>query len=505
MFDKNVKKAEFTSLKGTFASIAVNKVEEPYLFAWSPESRPPRFFRPTCQCRPLQRFYAMLITTTRSLTALTLAITLFCGAGLMTYTAHAKSAKPDPALDGEILLRLRSTTSLYPLLLKYQLEELSQFGSRPIYRLAVIGTTSVEETIDALSLEIDVLAAEANPLMRSPEARRNAAWAVGVKSDYDDANHWAPEAIRLAEAQQLSNGDGVRIAVLDTGVDSQHIELSDRLIQGWDFVDDDDDPSEVGSAENLGFGHGTHVTGLITLTAPRAKIMPVRVLDADGMGNAWVLAEALLYAVDPDNNPGTDDGAEVINLSLGTINRARILRTAVGLATCAIVDAAEELSLPVDPDVDLSDPGYDDDKDRCSNFLGSVVIAAAGNDASNKLRQYPAGARVYGMLSVGASDEMGGVASFSNYGSWVDIAAPGSNITSLIPGDAYGKWSGTSMAVPFVTGTAALLISRNPMLSPRDVTRRIERSSSELCGDSLGQVDAAAALGNVAQFVDDCR
>jgi subtilisin family serine protease len=283
------------------------------------------------------------------------------------------------------------------------------------------------------------------------------------------------------------------------------MELSERLIQGWDFVDDDDDPSEVGSAENLGFGHGTHVTGLITLTAPRAKIMPVRVLDADGMGNAWVLAEALLYAVDPDNNPGTDDGAKVINLSLGTINRAGILRTAVRLATCAIVDAAEELSLPVDPDVDLSDPGYDDDKDRCSNFLGSVVIVAAGNDASKKLRQYPAGARVYGMLSVGASDEMGGVASFSNYGSWVDIAAPGSNITSLIPGDAYGKWSGTSMAAPFVTGTAALLISRNPMLSPRDVTRRIERSSSELCGDSLGQVDAAAALGNVAQFVDDCR
>jgi len=295
----------------------------------------------------------MLIIPIRSLTAFVLTTAVACGAGLMTSTTHAKSARSDPTSDGEILLRLRSTTALAPLLTKYQLEERSQFGRRPIYRLAVAGTRSVESTIEALELEIDVLAAEANPTIRNPEARRNAAWAIGEESNY--AEQWAPQAVRLEAAQQVSTGDGVRIAVLDTGVDRLHPGLGGRLMPGWDFVDDDNDPSEVGNAENLGFGHGTHVTGLVALVAPGAQIMPVRVLDADGIGNVWVLAEALLYSVDPDRNSDTDDGAQVINLSLGTINRTGILRTAVGLATCAIVDAAaEELGLPVDPDIDIS-------------------------------------------------------------------------------------------------------------------------------------------------------
>ena len=446
---------------------------------------------------------AMLNAPIRALTALILAAAVVCSVGLMTSTAHAKTTISDAALKGEILLRLRSTRALNPLLKKYPLKVVSQFGRRPIYRLVVTGTAASQATIKALTLEIDVLAAEANPTLHSPEGRRNAAWAIGEKSGY--AKQWASPAVRLGAARKLSTGSGVRIAVLDTGVDPLHPRLSRRLIPGWDFVDDDNDPSEVGSAEkNPVFGHGTHVSGLVSLVAPGARIMPVRVLDTNGIGNAWVLVEALLYAVDPDGNPGTDDGAQVINLSLGTINRTRILRTAVGLATCAVVDAAaEELGLPVDPDLDISDPGYDDDKDRCGNFHGAVVVIAAGNDGSKKVRQYPAGEGVYGMVSVGASDKTGHTASFSNYGSWVDIAAPGEGITSLLPvvAGSYGTWSGTSMAAPFVTGTAALVIARYPRLQPRDITRRIERRSKELCDDDLRQVDAAAALGKAKKNV----
>lgn len=442
----------------------------------------------------------MLIAPVRSLTALALAATLVCGAGLMASDANAKAKITDAALDGEILVRLSSTTALDPLLEKHSLALISQFGQRPIYRVAVTGGASTKTLIEALSMETSVLAAEANPTVRSPEARRNAAWAIGEPSDYME--QWAPAAIHLPQAHATSTGGDVRIAVLDTGVDASHPGLTGRLIPGWDFVDDDNDPGEVGSADtNPGFGHGTHVAGLVALAAPDAAIMPVRVLDADGVGNAWVLAEALSYSVDPDGSPDTNDGAQVINLSLGTVNQSAILRTAVGLATCAIVDAAGAPGSRADPHLDISDPGYDADKDRCGRFHGAVVVAAAGNDGTDKLRQYPAGAGVYGMVSVGASDANGRVASFSNYGSWVDIVAPGDGITSFLPpvAGSYGTWSGTSMAAPLVTGTAALLIARYPLLGPRDVTRRIERRSTALCDDKLQQLDALAALADIHQ------
>lgn len=93
---------------------------------------------------------------------------------------------------------------------------------------------------------------------------------------------------------------GVTVAVLDTGVDPNHPAFAGRLALGFDFVDFDADPREEGVAGvHAGYGHGTHVTGLIALVAPDAKIMPVRVLDQDGVGNIWVLAEGLLYASIP--------------------------------------------------------------------------------------------------------------------------------------------------------------------------------------------------------------
>ena len=155
--------------------------------------------------------------------------------------------------------------------------------------------------------------------------------------------------------------------------------LAGRLLPGFDFVDYDDDPSEEGSEADVAYGHGTHVAGLVALVAPDAMIMPVRVLDADGQGNAWVLAEALLYAVDPDGDPATDDGAHVINLSLGTATRTRIFDAVAELATCSAAF-----------DSDLADPGYDADAERCSQMRGVIIVAAAGNDGSSAVREYPA-------------------------------------------------------------------------------------------------------------------
>lgn len=281
----------------------------------------------------------------------------------------------------------------------------------------------------------------------------------------------------------------MRVAVLDTGIDFGHPLLAGHLLPGFDFVDADADPSEGGDTSHPGFGHGTHVAGLVAMVAPAARIMPLRVLDPDGMGNAWVLSEALLYAADPDHNPATDDGAQVVNLSLGSLDRTDILRSAARLAACDIPP------LP-GPEVDFSDPGYDGDKQRCALRSGMVIVVAAGNDGSRKLREYPAAESVYGKLAVTAGTVTRTLAPFANSGKWIDLSAPGAQITSTFPGGGYATWSGTSMAAPLVAGTAALVRSALPQLDARAVARRITDTTARLCGTPLRTVDAAAAISN---------
>jgi subtilisin family serine protease len=350
--------------------------------------------------------------------------------------------------------------------------------------------------LPSLVLEPEVMIAETNPTNRSPEARRNVVWAIGNPGDY--VAQWAPQAIRLPEAQQLTSGAGVRVAVLDTGVDLSHPLLAGRLLPGFDFVDFDNDPSEVGSTANAGFGHGTHVAGLVAMVAPGARIMPLRVLDANGVGNAWVLAEALLYALDPDGNPATDDGAHVVNLSLGSLVRTRIMATISQIVSC-------EPALADDPIGDRSDPGYADDEARCSAGHGAVVIAASGNDGSSNVKEYPAAEGAYGLFAIAASNPGKQLASFSNSGSWIELAAPGEGITSSVPGGGYGTWSGTSMASPLAAGVAALMRAYDPTLIPKDVVRRMKRTASLLCGTNIGQLDAAATLLNIQPSSANCR
>lgn len=402
----------------------------------------------------------------------------------------AAKAASDPQVPGEVLVRLRSTAELQPLLLKYSLALRSQFGSRPIYRLSVIGAADAHAVIAALALEPAVFDAEANIIHSSPEARKNTAWTIGTPTAY--VAQWAPQALRLAQAHALSRGAGVRVAVLDTGVDAAHPALAGKLVPGYDFVDGDPDASEVFAPGSVSFGHGTHVTGLVALAAPAASIMPLRVLDAQGMGNAWVLAEAMLHAIDPDRNPATHDGVQVINMSLGSVDRSPLFDDVMKLVAC-------EIPAPTDPENTFTDPSYNLDRQRCDAFGGAAVIAAAGNDASDDVRQYPAAEGAYGLLPVTASNAQRRLAPFANFGSWVDVAAPGEGITSTMVGGGYATWSGTSMAAPLAAGAAALLKAREPGLSAKDVVRRLERSSAPLCGtNAQRQIDAEAALRNGA-------
>ena len=356
------------------------------------------------------------------------------GSGGVPAPAAGPAPGPAPAppavdpLAADVIVQLEPGTVVADLAAAFGLTVVDQFGKRPIWRLRVAAGADIDAAVTGLRGHGGVRFAERNVASETPESRKNDVWAIGADAGIY-ATQWAPQAIGLPAAHTISTGQGIRVAVLDTGIDLTHPVLAPRLARtaggalvARDFVDDDADPSEVGSyAADLGWGHGTHVAGLVALAAPAATIMPVRVLDAAGRGNTWVLAEALGWAVDPDGDPATDDGAHVINLSLGTLQRTELLKTVAELADCSFDD----------DDDDFDDPGFDDDKARCAARFAAVVASAAGNDGSDSdsLQQYPAAEAVKGALAVGASNEAGRVAAFSNFGSMVKVAAPGEAIS----------------------------------------------------------------------------
>jgi len=270
---------------------------------------------------------------------------------------------------------------------------------------------------------------------------------------------WNLPAIRAELAWPAAyEGEEVIVAVVDTGVDLNHPDLKNRLIEGYNvFTETADAYDDV--------GHGTHVAGIIAANinnyegiagiAPRTRIMPVKVLDETGAGSTYAVAQGIIWA--------TDHGAKVINLSLGNYAEAQFLHDAIRYA-------------------------YDRDV---------VLIAATGNDHT-ETPGYPAAYDE--VLAVGATDASRNLASFSNYGDYVDVAAPGVNIASTYPGQQYAAMSGTSMASPHAAALAAMIRSVNSSLTNEQIMELIRSSAVDLGEEGYdiyfgyGEINAAKAV-----------
>lgn len=300
--------------------------------------------------------------------------------------------------------------------------------------------------------------AEANYLGDLPEANPEDVWAWGGEDPEPMGEQYAPDLLNIPPVHQLGIwGAGVVVAVVDTGFQLDHPYLADSwTLNRYDVLDDDYDPSDVvNSADDDGdtqvdeaFGHGTHVAGIVKQVAPRARIMPIRALDSDGRSTLWHIGEAINFAL--------TNGADVVNLSLGTDYESEMLEDLVGQAFSA----------------------------------DTVIVAAAGNLNTN-LEQFPAGF-VHG-IAVTSVDENRVRADSANYGYWVNIASPGVSIFSAFPPNAYAWWSGTSMATPFIAGEAALLLSLDPNQSAQDVITTIESTAVSIDAENPNYIGLLGA------------
>ncbi len=270
---------------------------------------------------------------------------------------------------------------------------------------------------------------------------------------------WGLSRTGVPAAWGLSiGGSAATVAVLDTGVDLTHPDLVGNLLPGYDFFNDDNDPTDD-------HGHGTRMSGIVAASwnnslgiagvAPGSPLLPVKVLGEDGVGPYSAIAQGITWA--------TDQGARVISLSLSGSSASQALQDAVSYALAN----------------------------------GSVCIASAGNDGSSA-PVYPAATS--GAVAVGAIDEFDNHAWFSNSGAWLSHSSPGVSLLTTDIGGGYAPSTGTSPAAAFSAGVFSLLFAYEPALSPASAIARVEQGAFDLGSGGWdpafgwGGIDALASL-----------
>ncbi|MBW1599615.1 type VII secretion-associated serine protease mycosin [Streptomyces sp. JJ38] len=297
--------------------------------------------------------------------------------------------------------------------------------------------------------------ARAADLGAGPESGPGTELAAGSQCTYPakpfKGRPWYLQRVLLDELWDQTKGKGVRVAVIDTGVDVKHPQLKGAVDvdSGADLIPEDKqrEGAPKGPAADL-VGHGTKVAGIIAARpaegtgfvgiAPEATIIPIRQNDAEGVGTTETLAQGIRHAIAEE--------ADVINISQDTVE-------------------------PLSDDHPL--------REAIQEALDAeiVVIASAGNDgADGKLKKtFPAS--LPGVLAVAASDRNNERALFSQRGEFVGIAAPGVDIVSTVPGGGHCADNGTSFAAPFVAGVAALILAEHPQWEPHQVVAQIQQTA----------------------------
>ncbi len=352
------------------------------------------------------------------------------------------NAAPPNFSQSEIIVKFKDTVS------DEQAEKISQgFGAQVSKKnlLPQIFTVKVpDKQIDKM-----VQVFNRNPFVEyaEPDYQVDALELTSVPNDQYFSNQWGMVKAQFPQAWDINKGSSHSlIAILDTGIDRDHEDLKNKVDQWVNFTSSSDDDL---------YGHGTHVAGIaasetnngigVAGSGYNSHLLSVKVLDDNGSGYySWVI-QGIRWAA--DNN------AKVINLSLGASSRSKALEAAINYAS----------------------------------EKGLVLSCAAGN-SGNKSPTYPAYYK--NCIAVAATDENDRKTSFSSFGSWVDVAAPGLNIFSTFPNHpykinkslGYGYASGTSMATPHVAGLAGLLFGIDPQLTAQEVRGLIEDNVDKISG-----------------------
>lgn len=355
---------------------------------------------------------------------------------------------------GELVVRFRPGVSAQSSQMTMQQLGITRIQSigRPgmgIELVKVRAGMNISSTLQTLRANPSVQYAEPNYIVSIPPELAGAPMLRSEPASYPNdpmfAQQYAHRVSNSLKGWEITQGnEQIVIAIVDTGVDLQHPDLLAKMVPGKDMVDGDDQAFD-------GHGHGTHCAGIAAATtnnqigvagfAPAAKIMPIRVLGNNGSGTSADVANGVIWAA--------DNGAQVISMSLGSRSDAQVKAEAIQYA--------------------LS-------KD-------AVVVAAMGN-SGNEDKSFPAATP--GVIAVGATDIADKRASFSQYGSWISVSAPGVNILSTFPTSGtssrkdYGSISGTSMATPAVAGAVALIRGQNPGLKAAQVRAQLEQGTDDL-------------------------